>query len=54
MFFGEAFSTTRGTGLTFLNPLCQLWPKYIAPGGGAAGCELGFLLVLVGGGGGGG
>ena len=30
--FGEVFSATRGTGPTFLNPLCQLWPKYIAPG----------------------
>ena len=31
-FFGEVFSATQGTGPTFLNPLCQLWPKYIALG----------------------
>ena len=30
-FFGEVFAATRGTGPTFLNPLCQLWPKYITP-----------------------
>ena len=32
MSFGEVLAATRGTGPTFLNPLCQLWPKYTAPG----------------------
>ena len=46
-FLGEVFPVTRGTGPIFLNPLRQLWPKYIDPGRGTRRFHMHLLMFLL-------